>query len=184
MSCSVLEKPKTRDCVLPQFGRCQGVWWPVLPMGGHPQPQVCSANALSPSRHSLFWLRATLGSLNPGRTSGDQHSPRQKFRHSGQPAGHRRVIYLLTGGWWRVCDERHLGSSETRRGLGRQESVLVACPIRNEKRMIYHWPSLVLDFGFLFRGMFVWFCGFGGYFWCLFGLFLWGFFCCWFFFSC
>lgn len=41
--------------------------------------------------------------------------------------------------------------SETRRGLGRQERVLAACPIRNEKRMIYHWHSLVLDFVF-----FVW----------------------------
>lgn len=98
-SCFMLEKAKTRDCVLPQFGRCRGVWWPILPTGGDPQPQVCSTNALPPSGHSLFGLRATLGTLNPGRTSGDQHSPKQKFRHSRQLAGHLCVIYLLTCGW-------------------------------------------------------------------------------------
>lgn len=46
----MLEKAKTRECVLPQFGRCQAVWRPLLSIGVHPQPQVCLMDALSPAQ--------------------------------------------------------------------------------------------------------------------------------------
>lgn len=109
-------------------------------------------------RDSLFWLRATLGTLYPGRISGDQHSPKQMFRHSGQLVGHLCTIYLLGCLW--CCPERHLGSSETWHGLRRQESVLTAYPIRNEKRIIYHKHSLICV---MFLILFFW-EGFWGFF--------------------
>lgn len=91
---------------------------------------------------SLIWLRATLGTCYPGRTTGDQHRAKQMFRHSGQLAGHLCIIYLLTCLWWCAYDERHLGSWETWHGLRRQESVLATYPVRSEKRITYHRHSL------------------------------------------
>lgn len=109
-------------------------------------------------RDSLFWLRATLGTLYPGRISGDQHSPKQMFRHSGQLVWQLCTIYLLGCLW--CCPERHLGSSKSWHGLRRQESILSAYPIRSEKRIIYHKHSLIC---FMFLILF-----FGKVFWCFF----------------
>lgn len=116
--CYMLEKAETREHILPEFGRWQGVQWPLLPTQVHPQMQVRTECCHLP-RASLFW---THRGLYPGRTSGNQHIPKQMFRHSGQLPGHLCVIYLLSCLW--CCPKRHLGSSETWRGLRRQEGVL------------------------------------------------------------